>query len=837
MDERRDRHENENHPEQRETGAGLDREQMRITARRNELRERAQNELLQQKLSAMEEQQGSVLDEQEQLARFVELGDLEELDELVRLAAAVRGLPHPIPEAEASRIRQQQILAEGKRRTMDDGRTQTAHGGQAAQKSKPTQPVLPDPPKTAAPDWPVGGPRTPVPGRQTFAGPSSQFTSDIPTGERPSTVRRPSSIVIGLSLLALSAFLILAVSLTGLGLYLAGPRGAQAAVLMDLAGQVEVQGADGAWLTVKDGDRIKSGERLRTGAASQATLAFFDGTRTTLKPGSDVTLSSVGGSWGRSLRVSLTQHAGKTQSSVVPLRGSKSAFTVLTPSGVASVHGTTFDVAVDTAGRSRFGVSTGRVLVSSEASEVFLTSGQATTALPEGGLETPSYQFNLQGILSSREGSTWIVTGVPFTVLPETSIPGDLKIGAEVIVVGRVLATGEWIADSVEPAPAGGSGVEKISSFTGMLESNSGEVWMVAGWSIKVDSSTVLAAGLQVGAPVQVAFKTMDDGRWLALRIEPLQEPGENPLPTPDPDAQPILSFRPEALKEEVCGDSLLNLTGALVNTADGADDAAAGVELAYQVVEGAGFVDWVELSPAKWDRIQPGDAVSFNLRLALKGGWGEAEGQEIKLRVFVMNGPPDTGTRLTVKVENVCEATRTPTSTPEASATLENTATPTAAPTATATPQPTATGTVTATLPVTATQPITITATPTITETTDAASIHCTGAQPHPTGMRLSIQYGVPYEEIMSWFCQGFGFGEIDHAYSLSLQSGVPVAEIFAMKSSGMGWGEIKKQLEGGPGNSNNNGNPKKQNDPAGPPAQDQPGNGKPDKPKRNKP
>ena len=51
-----------------------------------------------------------------------------------------------------------------------------------------------------------------------------------------------------------------------------------------------------------------------------------------------------------------------------------------------------------------------------------------------------------------------------------------------------------------------------------------------------------------------------------------------------------------------------------------------------------------------------------------------------------------------------------------------------------------------------------------------------------------------------MGWFCQGFGFGEIDLAYTLSRQWGVPVDQIFAMKSSGMGWGVIKKNLAASP-------------------------------------
>jgi hypothetical protein len=48
-----------------------------------------------------------------------------------------------------------------------------------------------------------------------------------------------------------------------------------------------------------------------------------------------------------------------------------------------------------------------------------------------------------------------------------------------------------------------------------------------------------------------------------------------------------------------------------------------------------------------------------------------------------------------------------------------------------------------------------------------------------------------------MGWFCSGYGFGEIDRAYSLSFQAGVPVEEVFALRQSGMGWGNIRKHYE----------------------------------------
>ena len=66
-----------------------------------------------------------------------------------------------------------------------------------------------------------------------------------------------------------------------------------------------------------------------------------------------------------------------------------------------------------------------------------------------------------------------------------------------------------------------------------------------------------------------------------------------------------------------------------------------------------------------------------------------------------------------------------------------------------------------------------------------------------HPTGARLATIYAVPYEEIMGWFCQGFGFGEIKIAYNISQETEYTVEDLFGMRDQGLGWGEIM-QLAG---------------------------------------
>lgn len=50
-----------------------------------------------------------------------------------------------------------------------------------------------------------------------------------------------------------------------------------------------------------------------------------------------------------------------------------------------------------------------------------------------------------------------------------------------------------------------------------------------------------------------------------------------------------------------------------------------------------------------------------------------------------------------------------------------------------------------------------------------------------------------------MGWFCQRFGFGEIDHAYSLAAQYGVTPAQLFDLRRQGWGWGQIKNGLKDG--------------------------------------
>jgi hypothetical protein len=588
----------------------------------------------------------------------------------------------------------------------------------------------------------------------------------------------PALVGIGVILLLMSAAVLAA------GLWALGPRGAHTATLTDATGRVQVaSSADPAdWRPVSNGDQVRTGQRLRTGPGSMVTLVYFDGSRTTLSAESEVAFARLEGRWGNVLQVKLLQTAGHTVHSVVPFGTKPGSYVVVTPSGSASVHGTSFKVQVDQSGEALFRVNTGIVQVNNAGSEMPVSAGQAVIAQTGKPLAKPDYLFVVQGVLESRENGIWTVAGTSFRVTKKTVVLGSPQIGDQLLVEGRITKKGAWVADSVQPSISD----DEVGAFTGIVQAINADAWQVGGKTFQVNAQTEIEPGISVGSQVRVAFTSQEGGGWLAVRIDLLDDDDDEPEPppAPAPGAKPSLSFEPDELEMIACAQEY-PLTGALFNTGDEADDVAANVLLGFELIKGASYFDSVSLTPSGWVAIQPGEEVNFDIQVAMKADWLSApSGTEAKLRIFIAqetNRPDHHKTRLTVTLRSDCDVTPTPTPT------STETQTPTV--TGTITETPTATPTVTGT--------ITVTPTPTGTGTPQPTQDICTGASPHPKGMELANKYGVPYEEIMGWFCIHFGFGEIDLAYGLSLEYGVPVDDLFGMKSSGMGWGQIKQYLK----------------------------------------
>jgi hypothetical protein len=157
------------------------------------------------------------------------------------------------------------------------------------------------------------------------------------------------------------------------------------------------------------------------------------------------------------------------------------------------------------------------------------------------------------------QGSVWTVSDVRFTILAETLISAVPEIGQSVQVTGRVLAEGEWVADSIEPVEEDEAS-EPSSTFVGVVQAKNGTTWQVGEWSVSIDSQTEISLGVQVGSTVRVSFTQSEDGLWVAQKIELLEndEDISTPTPgaTPDTQAMPSLGFEDDELEIEDCDAS-----------------------------------------------------------------------------------------------------------------------------------------------------------------------------------------------------------------------------------------------------------------------------------------
>jgi ferric-dicitrate binding protein FerR (iron transport regulator) len=395
--------------------------------------------------------------------------------------------------------------------------------------------------------------------------------------------------------------------------------------VIEAAGVVQAASSDQpeGWRTIKPGERMREGERIRSLAGASATLRLSDGSLFSLDELTDVTLKQVEGGWNGKLSVVFIQKTGQTSHQVIPFTNDSSLYQVLTPSGTASVQGTNFGVTVDSAtGNALFSVTEGRVWVASGGNDILLESGQAASTQSDLPPSTPAYGFQIKGTLQAWEEDSLVIGSILLNTSELLIVHGTPMLGEMARINGHIDETGEWVVDVLSS-----SGGKFQASFTGVLEASGETIWQISGTSVLVDENTKLSPDMALGEAVKVDFIVQSDGQWLATHIRPLDEEEE-------------------------------------------------------------------EVQPAE---------------------------------------PPSEDTPPPVPV---------------------------------VTSEPAHRGT------------------------------ECTGADPQPTGMKLAERFGVPYEEIMGWFCQSFGFGEIDLAYSLSQATGIAPAEIFEMRNAGAGWGEIKKAL-----------------------------------------
>lgn len=634
-------------------------------------------------------------------------GESKEMASLVQLAASIRGMEHPEQSLQTARAEKRRLMV-------------------AAQDRKRSRSRL---------GWsPNGG----------FTG---QWLA-VPA-------------LAGAALLILMAFVLA----TGAGIYFSGPRGAHEAVLSAGSGVIEAldQGGTGRWYTVSDGDRVSSGQRLRTGQDSQVTLTFFEGTQLTLEPNTDLLLDQIAGDWGKELQVVLIQNDGMTSHEVIPLQGDGATYNVMTPSGEASVRGTAFNVLVEETGDAVFSVDHGAVLVSNDGEEALVAAGQGLVTELGKPLAATSYLFLLNGELTDNTGKTWAVEGFSFTVRGSTSIDPTIELGSPVQVSGRITNKKEWIADSIvyySGTPGG--------TFTGIVTGEAEGQIEISGELLQLTEGL---PDFNVGDLVRVTF-TISGESWVVDSLEVLEsstpsEPDSEPEDETEPPEEPEADvfFATEEDKTTTCGQAEAFVYDNMVYYVAG-DDQPTELQVILQgTVESGGEFANVVIDPVDAfvvPRNLPTDepplaGFAFTVTVQLNTDTLPPETEiEIKIELIEVSTGEPTGDVYKIKLE--CD---------EELPDEEDT-------------------------------------------DTDDDGNKCTRDGEHPHARTLAGEYGYlltedsdPYDRIWRWFCEdNLGFGEIELGFKLTITygeaTGYDVYDIIDMRLEGdQGWGQIKNFLK----------------------------------------
>jgi hypothetical protein len=119
------------------------------------------------------------------------------------------------------------------------------------------------------------------------------------------------------------------------------------ATLTLIGGSVSVRhGAGGTFVDGVDGEVLRPGDTVRTGAESRAVLTYFEGSTVTIEPGTELAIDAVS-SQDSTTVVQMTQTIGRTWHVVTRLVNGNSKYEVKTPASTASVRGTAFTVETD----------------------------------------------------------------------------------------------------------------------------------------------------------------------------------------------------------------------------------------------------------------------------------------------------------------------------------------------------------------------------------------------------------------------------------------------------------------------------------------------------------
>lgn len=163
-------------------------------------------------------------------------------------------------------------------------------------------------------------------------------------------------------------------------------------------GTVEIKHEVGSWIPAQNGTLIRQSDFIKTGDNTYASIILFESSIIRLDSNTEIQLQELIEQAGET-SITLQQETGRTWHTVQKISGIDN-YDVQTPTTVASVRGTTFDINVTETGKTDVIVINGTVIVSSTENgsvinTIEVNGNESVTVEPEKineSLETTSFE-------------------------------------------------------------------------------------------------------------------------------------------------------------------------------------------------------------------------------------------------------------------------------------------------------------------------------------------------------------------------------------------------------------------------------------------------------------
>lgn len=121
--------------------------------------------------------------------------------------------------------------------------------------------------------------------------------------------------------------------------------------------------------------------------------------------------------------------------------------------------------------------------------------------------------FEFVGVVESKSDTAWTISGIEITVDGESEIDERVEPGMRVKVEGWILENGDWLAHEIKLAPQ-----QETFEFTGIVTKI--DPWIVSGIGFETRGWTIIESGIKLNSTVRVSGVILEDGSWIASRIE-----------------------------------------------------------------------------------------------------------------------------------------------------------------------------------------------------------------------------------------------------------------------------------------------------------------------------